>query len=46
VPYAGEAFPAAMTRDEVLAAAAPFMGGSMSGTGGEPYRDRNSFGRV
>jgi hypothetical protein len=46
VPYAGEAFPAAMTQDEVLAAVAPFMGGSMPGTGGETYRDRNSFGRV
>jgi hypothetical protein len=46
VPYAGEAFPAAMTQDEVLAAVAPFMGGSMPGTGGVEYRDRNSFGRV
>ena len=46
VPYAGEAFPAAMTQDEVLAAVAPFMGGSMPGTGGVEYRDRYSFGRV
>ena len=46
VPYAGEAFPAALTQDEVLAAVAPFMGGSMPGTGGVEYRDRNSFGRV
>ena len=46
VPYAGEAFPAALTQDEVLAAVAPFMGGSMPGTGGVEYRDRSSFGRV
>lgn len=46
VPYAGEAFPMAMTLDEVSAAVAPFMGGSMPGTGGTEYRDRNSFGRV
>jgi uncharacterized membrane protein YgdD (TMEM256/DUF423 family) len=45
-PYAGEAFPAAMTQDEVLAAVAPLIGGSMPGTGGVEYRDRNSFGRV
>jgi hypothetical protein len=35
-----------MTQDEVLAAVVPFMGGSMPGTGGVEYRDRNSFGRV
>lgn len=46
VPYAGEAFPMAMTLDEVSAAVAPFMGGSMPSTGGTEYRDRNSFGRV
>lgn len=46
VPYAGEAFPMAMTLDEVSAAVAPYMGGSMPGTGGTEYRDRNSFGRV
>lgn len=46
VPYAGEAFPMAMTLDEVSAAVAPFMGGSMPGTGGTEYRDRNSFGRI
>ena len=46
VPFAGEAFPAALTQDEVLAAVAPFMGGTMPGTGGAAYRDRSSFGRV
>jgi len=34
VPYANEAFPEAMTLDEVSAAVAPFMGGKMLSTGG------------
>jgi len=34
VPYANEAFPKAMTLDEVSAAVAPFMGGEMMSTGG------------
>ena len=34
VPYANEAFPKAMTLDEVSAAVAPFMGGKMLSTGG------------
>jgi hypothetical protein len=34
VPYANEAFPKAMTLDEVSAAVAPFMGGTMMSTGG------------
>jgi hypothetical protein len=34
VPYANEAFPKAMTLDEVSAAVAPFMGGAMMSTGG------------
>ena len=46
VPYANEAFPAAMTQDEVLAAVSPFIMGGMMDTGGEQYRDRTSFGRV
>ncbi|MDQ3317650.1 MAG: ferritin-like domain-containing protein, partial [Actinomycetota bacterium] len=46
VPPADEAFPAALTMDEVLAAVAPFIMGGMMETGGEEYRDRNSFGRV
>jgi hypothetical protein len=36
VPWAAEAFPKALTKDEVLAAVAPFMGGTMMGTGGPP----------
>ena len=36
VPWAAEAFPKALTKDEVLAAVAPFMGGEMMGTGGPP----------
>lgn len=46
VPYANEAFPAALTKDEVLAAVAPFIMGGMMDTGGQEYRDRSSFGRV
>jgi hypothetical protein len=46
LPYANEAFPAAMTQDEVLAAVSPFIMGGMMDTGGEEYRDRTSFGRV
>ena len=34
VPYANEAFPKALTLDEVSAAVAPFMGGEMLSTGG------------
>ena len=45
VPYAAEAFPAALTMDEVLAAVSPFVGGLME-TGGGEYRDPTSFGRV
>ncbi|HEV2094170.1 MAG TPA: ferritin-like domain-containing protein, partial [Rubrobacter sp.] len=46
VPFANEAFPEALTMDEVLAAVAPFIVGGMMETGGEEYRDRTSFGRV
>lgn len=47
VPPANMAFPAALTQDEVLAAAGPFLGmGGMMDTGGAEYRDRTSFGRV
>ncbi len=46
VPPAGEAFPAALTMDEVLAAVSPFIMGGMMETGGQDYRDRSSFGRV
>ena len=46
VPFANEAFPAALTMDEVLAAVSPFIMGGMMETGGEEYRDRTSFGRV
>ena len=45
-PPANVAFPAALTMDEVLAAVSPFIMGGMMETGGEEYRDRNSFGRV
>ena len=34
VPYANEAFPEALTLDEVSAAVAPFLGGEMLSTGG------------
>jgi hypothetical protein len=34
VPYANEAFPQALTLDEVSAAVAPFLGGKMMSTGG------------
>ncbi len=46
VPFANEAFPQAITMDEVLAAVAPFIMGGMMETGGQEYRDRTSFGRV
>ncbi len=46
LPAAIEAFPAALTMDEVLTAVSPFIVGGMMETGGEEYRDRNSFGRV
>ncbi len=39
VPPANEAFPAALTQDEVLAAVAPFLGmGAMVDTGGQPLK--------
>ncbi|MGH3086603.1 MAG: ferritin-like domain-containing protein, partial [Rubrobacteraceae bacterium] len=39
VPPANEAFPAALTQDEVLAAVAPFLGmGVMMDTGGQPLK--------
>lgn len=46
LPAANEAFPAALTMDEVLAAVSPFIMGGMMETGGQEYRDRTSFGRV
>ncbi|HZF59783.1 MAG TPA: ferritin-like domain-containing protein [Rubrobacter sp.] len=46
LPAAVEAFPAALTQDEVLAAVSPFIMGGMMETGGQEYRDRTSFGRV
>lgn len=46
VPFANEAFPAALTMDEVLAAVSPFIMGEMMETGGAEYRSRESFGRV
>jgi hypothetical protein len=46
LPAAVEAFPAALTMDEVLAAVSPFIMGGMMETGGQEYRDRSSFGRV
>ena len=46
LPAAVEAFPAALTMDEVLAAVSPFIMGGMMETGGQEYRDRTSFGRV
>ncbi len=46
VPFANEAFPEALTMDEVTAAVAPFIMGGMMPTGGQEYRDRSSFGRV
>ncbi len=46
VPYANEAFPEALTMDEVLAAVSPFIVGGTMETGGEEYRDPSSFGRV
>ena len=46
LPAAVEAFPAAMTKKEVLAAVSPFIVGGMMDTGGVEYRSRESFGRV
>ena len=47
VPPANEAMPAALTKDEVLAAVAPFLGmGSMMDTGGVANNDGKIFGRV
>jgi hypothetical protein len=46
LPAAVEAFPAALTMDEVLAAVSPFIMGGMMETGGEEYRPRTDFGRV
>jgi hypothetical protein len=46
LPAAVEAFPAALTMDEVLAAVSPFIMGGMMDTGGAEYRDPSSFGRV
>lgn len=46
LPAAVEAFPAALTMDEVLAAVSPFIMGGMMDTGGAEYRDPDSFGRV
>jgi len=46
LPAAVEAFPAALTMDEVLAAVSPFIMGGMMETGGAQYRERSSFGRV
>jgi hypothetical protein len=46
LPAAVEAFPAALTMDEVLAAVSPFIVGGMMETGGQQYRERSSFGRV
>jgi ferritin-like protein len=46
LPAAVEAFPVALTQDEVLAAVSPFIMGGMMETGGEEYRARTSFGRV
>src|ERR671913_531793 len=49
VPYANEAFPKALTLDEVSAAVAPFMGGKMMSTGGpklspeEQYRLNQAY---
>src|SRR5918994_1252542 len=49
VPYANEAFPKAMTLDEVSAAVAPFLGGKMLSTGGpklspeEQYRLNKAY---
>ena len=47
VPPASEAFPAALTQDEVLAAVAPFLGmGSMMETGGEKPAAGNVGGKA
>ena len=39
IPWANEAFPAALTKDEVLAAVAPFIVGGTMDTGGVPSGD-------
>jgi len=46
LPAAVEAFPAALTMDEVLAAVSPFIMGGMMETGGQEYTDKGHFGRV
>ena len=43
VPYANEAFPKALTLDEVSAAVAPFMGGQMMSTGGPALPPREAY---
>jgi hypothetical protein len=43
VPYAKEAFPKALTLDEVSAAVAPFMGGQMMSTGGPALPPREAY---
>ncbi len=43
VPYAGEAFPEAMTLDEVSAAVAPFLGGKMLSTGGPKLSQAEAY---
>ena len=43
VPYANEAFPKAMTLDEVSAAVAPFMGGKMLSTGGPKLSPMDAY---
>src|SRR5215212_856365 len=43
VPYANEAFPKALTLDEVSAAVAPFMGGQMMSTGGPKLSPEEAY---
>jgi hypothetical protein len=43
VPYANEAFPEALTLDEVSAAVAPFMGGRMLSTGGPKLSPEEAY---
>ena len=43
VPFAGEAFPAAIILDEVSAAVAPFLGGSMLSTGGPKLSQKEAY---
>jgi hypothetical protein len=43
VPYANEAFPEALTLDEVSAAVAPFMGGKMLSTGGPKLSPEEAY---